>query len=261
MTATTHPARSYAGRALGRLATTEARLYLRDPASWFWSLAFPTVLLLALGLLMPWADEPWGEGDLAAFSMMTGYTPTVLTLATVTVALNLYPVTIAGYRQRGVLRRLSTTPVPPARLLLAQIVVQAAALVVAAGLAVVAGAAVLGISMPQRPVLVVLAFVLGALASFGIGSLVAALAPTAGAATGLGTTLMFLGMFFGGVWLPLPIMPDVLVTVSGYVPPGAATQAMTAAWLGQPVPTDSLLVLAAWALVTIPVAVRTFRWS
>ncbi len=245
----------------GRLARTEARLYLREPASWFWSLAFPTVLLLVLGLLMPWADAPYGEGDLARFTMMTGYTPTVLTLATVTVALNTFPVTVAGYRQRGVLRRLSTTPMPPSRLLGAQVVVQVGSLLAAAALAVVAGVLVLGIAVPARPLLAVAAFLLGAVATFGVGSLLAALAPSAGAATGMGTTLMFLGMFFGGVWLPLPIMPDALVTVAGFVPPGAATQAMTAAWLGQPVSAQAFVVLAAWAIVTVPLAVRAFRWS
>jgi hypothetical protein len=36
---------------------------------------------------------------------------------------------------------------------------------------------------------------------------------------------------------------------------------MTDAWLGQPVSPVHYLVLACWAVVTVPLAVRTFRWS
>lgn len=265
MTAQSAPASRLAPRtsAFARMLRTEARLYLRDPGSWFFSVAFPPLMLTVLGLVMPWADEPYQseQAGTAAVSMITGYTPSVLVLGTVTVALNAFPITIAAYRQRGVLRRLSTTPVSPSRLLAAQVLVQAAALLVSAALALVLGVVVAGVELPVAAPVVLLGFVLGALATFGIGSLIAALAPTTGAATGIGTTLMFLGMFFGGVWLPLPIMPEAVQQVAAFLPPGAAGQIMLAGWIGADVSALHVVVLVVWTAVTIPLAGRLFRWG
>jgi ABC-2 type transport system permease protein len=245
------------------MVRVESLLYLRDPAAWFFSLAFPTLLLTVLGLFMPWSDQPYDPSDpaLAAINGITGYTPIVLSLAIATVAFTTFPTTMATYRQRGVLRRLSTTPVPPSRLLLAQVVVGVGVLAVAAALAVGVGRGALGVSWPTEPATVLLAFALAATAAFGLGSLIAALAPTTGAATGAGMTVYFVSLFFGGVWFPLPLMPQVVQQIARFVPLGAASQAMTAGWAGQPFPTGQLVVLAAWSVLTIPLAGRLFRWS
>lgn len=259
-----HDARRRAGRggALARMTLVEARLFLRDPSVLFFALLFPALLLTVLGLVMPWADQPYDDDPaLAGISAITGYTPTVLSLAVGTVALSTFPAVVATYRQRGVLRRLSTTPVGPARLLVAQVAVNLATLVVAALLAVGAGVVVLGIATPRHVGTVLLAFLLAVLSTFALGSLVAALAPTAAAANGWGMTLYFVSLFFAGVWLPLPLMPDVVQTVAQWTPLGAATQAMTAAWVGQPFPGTHLLVMAVWAVLGLPLAVRLFRWT
>jgi len=245
------------------MTLVEGRLMVRDPSVLFFALVFPALLLTVLGLVMPWADEPYDETDplLAAVTAITGYTPIVLSLAVATVAVSTFPAIIATYRQRGVLRRLSTTPVGPARLLVAQVVVNLVALLVAAALAVASGVLLLDISLPEQPATVLLAFLLAVLSAFALGSLVAARAPTAAAANGWGMTLYFVCLFFAGVWLPLPLMPDAVQTIAGYTPLGAATQAMTAGWVGQPFPGTELLVMAVWGLVGIPVAVRIFRWT
>jgi ABC-2 type transport system permease protein len=107
------PTHTAAGpRVLAKLTLTEGRLYLREPAVVFFGLFFPSVLLLALGLLMPWADEPFDAKDpiLSQVTAITGYVPIVLALAIGTVAYTTFPPTMGAYREKGVLRRLSTTP-------------------------------------------------------------------------------------------------------------------------------------------------------
>ena len=144
------------------------------------------------------------------------------------------------------LKRLSTTPVPPSRILVAQVLVNLGALLVAAVLMYVLGAAVVGVAAPAEPLVLLLALVLTVLAAFAVGSVIAALAPTAAAATAWGMSVYFASLFFAGVWLPLPLMPDVIQTIAGYTPLGAGSEALAAAWYGQPFPTTSLLVMAAW---------------
>ncbi|GEL46857.1 ABC transporter permease [Cellulomonas hominis] len=249
-------------RVLARVTAVEGRLALREPSNVFFAVLFPAVLLAVLGLAMPWGSAPYSEDDplLSQINGITGYTPIVLTLAVGTVALSMYPITIATYRGTGVLRRLSTTPLPPSRLLIAQILVSVAALLVAAVLALVVGLLVVDVSAPTRPGVVLLAFVLTAAATFGVGSLIAARAPTAGAATGIGMTTYFVSLFFAGVWLPLPIMPEVVQRIAGWTPLGAGSQAMLAGWVGDALPVRELLVMAGWAVVLVPLAARLFRW-
>jgi ABC-2 type transport system permease protein len=249
-------------RVLARVTAVEGRLALRDPSNAFFAVLFPAVLLAVLGLTMPWGSTPFDESDplLSQISGITGYTPVVLTLAVGTVALSSYPITIATYRGQGVLRRLSTTPLPPSRLLVAQILVNVAALLVAAVLAVAVGMLVVDVTAPEHPGVVLLSFLLTATSTFGLGSLIAARAPTAGAATGIGMTTYFVSLFFAGVWLPLPIMPDVVQEIAAWTPLGAGSQAMLDGWVGAGVPTRELLVMAAWTVVLVPLAARIFRW-
>jgi ABC-2 type transport system permease protein len=250
-------------RVLASLTASEARLYLREPASVFFGLFFPAVLLLALGLLMPWADQPFSETDpiLSQVTAITGYTPIILALAIGTVAYTTFPPTMGAYREKGVLRRLSTTPIPPSRLLVAQLLVNIGMLVVASGLAVAGGALALDIGMPRDVGVTVLAFVVGAAASMAVGSLIAALAPTAGASTGAGMLIYMTSLFFAGVWFPLPLMPEVVQTISRFTPLGAASQAIAAGWYEGTFPGVELLVLAVWTAVLVPLAARLFRWT
>jgi ABC-2 type transport system permease protein len=249
--------------ALGRLTAVEARLFLREPSGAFFAVLFPAVLLTVLGLVMPWADQPFDVTDpvLSQVNGITGYAPTVLALAVATVALSSFPTTIGNYRGRGVLKRLSTTPVPPSRILAAQVLVNLGALLVAAVLMYVLGAAVVGVAAPADPLVLLLALVMTVLSAFAVGSVIAALAPTAAAATAWGMSVYFASLFFAGVWLPLPLMPDAIQTIAGFTPLGAGSEALAAAWWGQPFPTSSLLVMAGWTIVGVPVAARLFRWS
>ena len=192
---------------------------------------------------------------------ITGYAPTVLALAVATVALSTFPTTIGTYRGSGVLKRLSTTPVRPSRLLVAQVLVNLGALLVAAVLMYVLGALVVGVAAPADPLVLLLALVLTVLAAFAVGSVIAALAPTAAAATAWGMSVYFASLFFAGVWLPLPLMPEVVQTIAGFTPLGAGSEALAAAWYGQPFPMEALLVMVGWTIVGVPVAARYFRWS
>lgn len=247
--------------ALRALTLAEARMYVRDPSNAFFALAFPTVLLLALGLVMPGMQEPLTEvPGMAHLRMIDVFVPIILALALGTVSLTTFPAVFGAYREKGVLRRLSTTPLPASRLLVAQVAVNVAALVVAVLLALLVGGLLLGIAAPTQPGLAVAVFTLGAAQMIAVGCLLAALVPSAGAANGLGMLLYFPMMFFAGLWLPGPMMPEGLARLSGFVPLGAAAQALDAAWFGGGVPASQIIVMVAWTLVLVPFAAKVFRW-
>lgn len=245
-----------------RLIPTEAKLFLREPGAVFFALAFPTVLLLGMGFVIPGMREP--VTDLARFDglvLIHLWGPTVLSLAVGTVALTTLPAYVASYREQGVFRRLATTPMRPGSVLIAHVVVSGVALAAAIALAVTAGFVALDLPRPERPLLLVAALVLATLAMFAIGLAVGGRAPKASTASGIGMLLYFPMLFFAGLWLPTAMMPEALATIAGLVPLGAASEAMTAAWFGGELPWRELAVLGGWSVLGYPVAARLFRWS
>ena len=83
------------------------------------------------------------------------------------------PIPLASYREQGILRRLSTTPVPPAWVLGAQLVVNACIAVAGMAILLLTGIAGRGLTM-RSPGGFVLAAVLTALACLGIGLCISA---------------------------------------------------------------------------------------
>jgi len=250
-------------RGLSALVRSELRLFLRDPGTVFFSLAFPAVLVVGIGFALPGMRDPMTDAGPTwdGLTPIAAFLPVVLATAIAAPALSTMPTFVAGYRERGVLRRLSTTPMRPHGVLLAQVAVNVAAFVVAAALGVAAGALAFDIVAPRQVGLLVLALVLGAASTFGIGLVIAAVAPKGSTAGGLGMLVYFPMLFFAGMWTPGPVMPDAVAAIGRFTPLGAAGQAMNEAWFGTGVPAFQLVVMAAWVLVLYPVAAKVFRWS
>lgn len=246
---------------MARLLRTESRLYLRDLPSAVFALLVPGIVLVCAGLLIPGMRERVSGGAWDGLSLIQVYTPAVLTMAVATPALSTLPMVVASYREQGVLRRLSTTPTRPSAVLAAQVVINLAAFVVAGAITLVVAATVFGSPLPRHSPTAVLALLLGALAMFGLGMVVAARARTATAASGIGMLLYFPLLFLAGLWTPGPLMPEVANRVATFTPVGATSQALSTAWFDGGFPALQLLVLLAWTALLYPVAARTFRWS
>ena len=146
------------------VARTEARLFARDPIALFFGLLFPGLLLLLLGLFFPGFDEP--STDLDGARYIDIYAPIALALGLATVALVTLPPILGTYRQFGILRRLHTTPVHPARLLRAQLVVHIGVALIAAAVAIVVAVAVFDVPFPESPVWFVVSYLLAAASIF-----------------------------------------------------------------------------------------------
>ncbi|MGB5381913.1 MAG: ABC transporter permease [Acidimicrobiia bacterium] len=241
------------------VARTEARLFARDPIALFFGLIFPGLLLLLLGLFFPGFDEP--SADLDGKTYIDVYSPIVLALGLATLGLVTLPPILGTYRQFGILRRLRTTPVHPARLLWAQLAVHLGVAIVAAALAILVAVVVFDVPFPQSPLWFAISFLLAAASTFSIGLLVGAFARTTGSAQAIGMAIYFPMLFFAGLWIPRSIMSDGLRTVSDYTPLGSSVQALADSWFGTTPSATNLAVMAAYAVIVGFVAVRVFRWE
>jgi ABC-2 type transport system permease protein len=239
-----------------KIVTTEWKLFLREPSMVVFAILFPTLLLLVLGAVpaLRTPDPTFGDQR-----FIDSYVSTLVVIALAFLGLNKLPATVATYREKGVLRRFSTTPVHPARLLVAQVLVNVVAGVLSIALLMVVSRAVFDIDLPHHPLGFVLTFLLGMLSLSAVGLLVAAWAPNARSAGGWATAVFMLVMFFGGAYLPRFLLPDFLTVVGEYLPPGVG--ALQQSWLGVAPDPVQLGVLALVALVAGTVAAKSFRWE
>jgi ABC-2 type transport system permease protein len=243
---------------LTRLTATEAKLFLRDPTAWFFALAFPPLLLGILGSV-PAFREP--DPELGGLRVIDLYVPILVGFVLAMLAISVLPNYLATYRERGILRRLSTTPVPPSSLLAAQLAMGLSLAVGATAMVVGIGAVAFGTALPDQPLGFLVAFALAAAALYAIGLLVAAVAPSGKAAAGIGTVLWFPMMFFAGLWVPREAMPETLRRIGDFTPLGAGVQAMRDAWNGAWPDPLHLAVMAAFAIGASLAAARLFRWE
>jgi ABC-2 type transport system permease protein len=244
---------------LRKLVTVEAKLFVREPVGAFFALAFPTVLMLVLGNAIPAFTTPIPE--LGGARPIDIYMPVTVAMAIATVTMITLMATLTAYREKGVLRRLSTTPVTPVALLSAQLVVNLAALVIGVALAYAGASIAFGISAPRNVAALLIAFVLGAVVMCSVALLIAALAPSARASSGIGTLVYFPLLFAAGVWTPGPMMPHSVQRVADLTPLGAASQALQAAWAGSWPRPLHLAVMAGFAAALGTLAAKLFRWS
>lgn len=238
------------------LIVSEAKLLFREPISWLAAIVLPAAILLIFGsIFAPHRPDP----ALGGLRWIDTFAPSLIVIATATLAIQTLPIRLATYREKGILRRLSTTPARPAALLVAQLVIYSVTAVVGLVLLIVVGRVAFDIPLPADPIGYVAAFGLGMAGLLAMGLLVAAVAPSAGVATAVAIPLFFVVMFLGGVYLPRFMLPEVLVTIGEFAPPGV--QGLQDAWLGTPPELLPLVVLAAITLVAGGVASRVFRWQ
>jgi ABC-2 type transport system permease protein len=233
---------------LSRLTLIELKLVLRDPISLFFVLTLPLGFLLIFGL-----TAQGGPIDLYLPSMQ-------VTLALGMTGLFTLPTYLAAYREKGILRRMSTTPVHPTFLLIAQLVVNMVLALVALALLIGLSKIVLGIALPQNIVGFLGGFFLGVSAMFSVGLLIAAVASGGRAASALGALLLYPSLFLAGAWLPRSRMPEWLARIGDYTPLGATQQILQTAWIGGTPQVFQLLMMATITMVLSLVATRVFRW-
>ncbi|GAA5048751.1 ABC-2 type transport system permease protein [Thermocatellispora tengchongensis] len=244
---------------MSKILTVEAKLFLREPAALLFALLLPLVLLLGLGSLPRFQEAVPELGGQRIID--THFPSMMMLLGLITLAFTVMPATLATYRESGVLRRMSTTPVRAGRLLTAQLLINVVVAVLASTILTVLGWAVLDIGLPREPLGFAVSFVLGGASLFALGLLIASISPTAKAAPGIGTVLMFPLMFISGMWVPRESMPEVLRQIGDFLPVAPFGQALRDTWAGHaPNPRD-LVVMAATVLIAGGAAARLFRWE
>lgn len=216
-------------RAYAELAWVELKLFAREPLTVMFVLVLPVVILYVLNGVFgsnPADPSVWEGLDAVSF-----YTPSYVTLVAATVGVLSIPVQLAGYREKGVLRRFRASALPQASFLGAHATV--AALSAVAGSVIVTVISVLSYDAPTPKhylgVLAALALIIGAFAALGL--LLGLVLQTARTAQGLGVLLFFVFMMLGGPGPPKEVLPSSLQYVADLLPVTYAGNLLRGPWL------------------------------
>lgn len=239
-------------RATAAQTLMELRLGLRRAENILVTVFIPLVLLIFLASL----DVIPGEQP----ERLRFLVPSILALAIMSTSLVSLSIATGYERHYGVLKRLGGSPLTRSQLLTAKIgnillieIVQVILLV---------GTAVVGFGW--RPVGgfagALLALLLGTAAFGGIGLALAGNLRAEGTLA-VANGLYVLLVLFGGLFTPVDALPAGLATVAAYLPTAALAGLLRASLSGAGDWFAPTIVLAGWAIVSITVAVRTFKWE
>ena len=246
-------------KSLLKMTWMEAKLFLREPMSAFFTLVFPLMYLFLFGIIS--GNEPTPQ--FGGLRMIDASIPRLTAVIICITGLMATTMALATYREKGVLRRLRTTPVSPLVVLLAQVIVVFIMTALGMLLLILAGKLVYHVHFTGNAFSVLAGFVLSSLSFFGIGFVLAGTLPTVRSAWVVGMVLLYPMMFLSGAFFTVDILPPAVKTVSAFMPLTYVVNLLSGLWIGEPWSRHLLdvAVLAVILVLGILISVKAFRWE
>ena len=246
-------------KSLLRMTWMETKLFLREPIGTFFTLVFPLMLLFLFGEIFGNEPNPTFGGRGTIDISMPIYTAMIIG----TTGLMSTTITMATYRENGVLRRLRTTPISPLTVLVAQVTVVFLMTTVGMLLLVAAGRFIYHVQFEGNVLSVLGGFVLCCLSFFGIGFIIAGTMPNARAAQVVGMVLLYPMIYLSGASFPRELLPETIRRISTFLPLTYVVNLLRGLWIGESWSLHLLDagVLAAMLVVGVLVSVKLFRWE
>jgi ABC-2 type transport system permease protein len=246
-------------KSLRKMTWVEAKLFLREPVGAFFTLVFPLMMLLIFGTIYGSQPGPLPGGGSAMDMLVPAFTAMVIGMA------GLMPVTItlATYRENGILRRLRTTPVSPLVVMVAQVIVVFVMTALGVLLLVAAGRLLYQVQFPNNALSVLAGFVFSSLSFFGAGFILSGIMPTARTAQVVSMVLLYPMLILSGAAWPRELMPETMQKFANFLPLSYVVNLLRDLWTGG-VWADHVLdvsVLFGMLLLGVFISARTFRWE
>jgi ABC-2 type transport system permease protein len=248
---------------LSKLTLVEAKLFFREPLGLLISFAFPFFLFFILVGVFgnevednPEDAEVWRNVGPSDY-----YVPTYVGLVVASVGLVTLPLRLAGYRERGVLRRYRAAGLSVPVILGSQVLVAGGMAVLAAAGIVTLSTVLYGTLLPENWPLVLAGAFLGLLTFCAIGMLLGSVLPSARAVQGVGIALFFVMMLISGSGPPREVLASGMRNFSEILPLTHTNLLVQDAWLGFGWNWARAGVTSAFLLVSAALSLRLFRWE
>ena len=241
----------------------DQRTFWRDPTAVFFTAALPLIFLfIFVSIFGNEATVVEGQPVRGA----TYYVPAILTLAMVSASLVNLAISLATLRERGVLKRVRSTPLPPWVFMAGRMATSVVVTLLLVLVVTVLGRLVYGVHLPTGTLPgLALTVVLGTAAFSALGLAMTAAIPTENAAPAVTNAVVLPLYFFSGVFIPIEDLPRGMRLIGDIFPVKHLFEALLTAFnpatSGAGIELDHLAMLALWGVVGLVVAVRTFAWA
>jgi ABC-2 type transport system permease protein len=232
-------------RALAKATVLELKLLARDPVTVVFTLALPVIVLYVLGQVFGNHARP---NFYRGVGPMNYYVPAYIGLAIASMGLIGLPVHLAGYRERGILKRFRASDVPIWSVIGGLVVVTVVAGLVASVILWIAAIFSYNVEFPKDPLLVLVAFLLASMCFGAIGVLLGSVLPGARAAQGAGIILWFVMEMVGGAGPPPEVLGQTLQSIGSVTPLSHVIVLIQDPWLGFGWNTTETVIVVAFTL-------------
>jgi ABC-2 type transport system permease protein len=236
--------------------------FLRNRQSRFFTLALPVLFLVILASLFGkhTVKVSGGHIDTSVY-----YVPGIITLGIIGAAFVNLVISVTAQRETGVLKRRRATPVPAAAIIAGRALTSVVVALGITGLLLAIGWAFYGAHLPARtgPALA-LTVIVGAAAFCCLGYALASVVRNEDAAQPITQAVMLPLYFISGVFVAIDVLPTWLVDLADVFPVRHLADALLTAYnphtTGSGFAGTDLLIVAAWGLGGLLVALRRFSW-
>ena len=229
----------------------ERKLFWRNPSAAFFNFLLPLLLLVLIATAF--SNEPDELEVLIPGVAGMGVLATTFT----SLAFNL-----TLLRDEGVLKRIRGTPMPAGAYLAGLVGSATANALLQVVLVVSIGNLVYGVDWPQDPLLLAVFTLLGVVCFAALGVAFSHLIPNEEAAPAYTNAVFLPLIFISGVFYSADDLPEALKTIADVLPLKHLIDGLSEAIVGGGGDVGTAaVVVAAWALAGLFLAVRFFRWE
>ena len=240
----------------------DQKAFWRNPASVFFTVAFPVILLLIFATV-------FGDQTLelrGGIETTVYYVPAIITLAVISATMQSLAMSLVIAREEGRLKRGRGTPLPPWVFIAGRIGNSIVVALMMMALIAVIGRVLYGVDIPwgQLPE-IVLVLIVGAASFCCLGIALTAAIPSQDAAAPIVNALLLPLYFLSGIFIPDNELPEGVLGFANHFPVRDFFQAFLDAYVpsgGDPgLDWSSLAVVAIWGVAGLLLAIRFFRWT
>jgi len=242
-----------------KLTWIEIRIFVREPLGFVAAIGVPVAMFLVLGRsVSPGVDHPARTTQFLAQDL-----PLFVSIfVSINAALSLIAV-ISIYREGGILKRLRATPLRPAVILGAHVLVKLVFTGISLVLVALAGRRFYPVPLHAHVAGFALAVVVSTVAILCMGFIVASMVGTARFAQLIGSAVFYPMLAVSGMFVPLSSMPRPLALLGTALPMSHAVALLRGAWVGAGwlVLLPHLGALALTIAICLALTARVFRWE
>jgi ABC-2 type transport system permease protein len=242
----------------------DQKAFWRNPASVFFTVAFPVILLLIFATVF--GDQTVAVHG-AKIKTTTYYVPAIITLAVISATMQSLAMSLVIAREDGRLKRGRGTPMPAWVFIAGRIGYSIVVALLMLALIAALGRIAYGVAVPWSHLPEIVAvLVVGAAAFCCLGIALTAAIPSEDAAAPIVNALLLPLYFLSGVFIPDDQLPSGVIHFADAFPVRHFFEAFFNVYVpasggGTGLEWGNLAAVAAWGVAGLLLAVRYFRWT